>query len=119
MYVFKLAEYIHPERGYEGSDLVTCDWEGQTYTAVSRRGATMALARTLCAAGAPDGPWVGVGARDGKKRLHGRSLSALSTLTIRESATRGPELVKWTPYPGRPGVEDTDYEPAEGPAEAP
>lgn len=40
--------------GVDGAELV---WGGRTFRAQSRHGASMALARQLCAAGAPDGPW--------------------------------------------------------------
>lgn len=64
---------------------------------MSRDGATMALARRMVAAGAPDGPWQAIGP-DRRARFYGRSLHRLALLTIAEGDS-GLRLVRWAARP--------------------
>jgi hypothetical protein len=89
-----------------GRDTATCDWQGTAYSTTTRHGACMALARRLCGAGAPDGPWVGVDPQTGVERLHGPSLHRLAGLTIEETGQTGPRLARWKAFPGREHPED-------------
>jgi hypothetical protein len=66
------------------TDVAECDWNGQHFEAVSRNGVTMALARQLVAAGAPDGRWEAYG-RGGDLRLFGRGIHRLAGRTIKET----------------------------------
>lgn len=88
-------------RALDGADIAGANLGGRTVRAVSRRGATMALARRLVAAGCADQPWQAVGV-DGRLRFHGPSLHRLAGLTIREDDRVGPLLEAYRPYSGAP-----------------
>jgi hypothetical protein len=123
MYVIRLEENREQhlpkgKRGYRGRDIASCDWNGETHTATTRHGATMALARVMVGKGAPDGPWEGVHAHTGRKLLHGASLHRLAKFTVQENFSDGPRMVPWVPFQGIGHALD-DYEPAEGAADAP
>jgi hypothetical protein len=81
-----------------GRDTATMDWNGHHLIANTRNGCCMALARVALAAGAPDGPWVGVDYLTGAECLHGPSLRLLAGLTVREDDRLGPIQVKWRPF---------------------
>lgn len=82
----------------DGMDAAECVWNGRTFTATSRNGASMALARVLCDAGAPEGPWEVEDSRTGQKRLYGRSLHGISRMTVKEGEKR-PRFAEWQPHP--------------------
>ena len=82
----------------DGTDIGEATWRGQTFRATSRNGVTMAVARLLVGAGAPDGSWEGVGCGDGRKRLQGRTLHGLAKLSISEPDRSTFKLVPWQPY---------------------
>lgn len=81
----------------DSMDCAEAEYAGQRYTAASRTGVTMALARELVRAGCPDGEWEAVGS-DGRLRLYGRSLYRLARLTITEGEQR-PRLVAYAEAP--------------------
>lgn len=64
-------------------DVAEATHRGRAFTATSRHGATMALARQLVAAGCPDQP-VEVRFPDGRLRFTAPSLHRLAELTISE-----------------------------------
>lgn len=66
-----------------GADTASTIYAGRTFTASSRNGASMKLARLLVAAGCPDQP-VEVRWPDGAPRFSARSLHRLAELTITE-----------------------------------
>jgi hypothetical protein len=72
------------QRPKDGADIAEAEHDRQPFRAVSRHGATMALARLLKAAGVPDGPWQAIGT-DGRLRFYGPSLHRLAALTIADS----------------------------------
>ena len=83
--------------GKDGMDVAEATFAAQSYTATSRNGATMKLARMLVADGCPDQP---VEARfgDGRLRFTAPSLHRLVTLTI-EEGDRGIRYRRWKPSP--------------------
>jgi hypothetical protein len=85
----------------DGMDIAAADWGGQRLVAASRNGAHMALARTLCDSGAPDGPWTTFAPGSDAARTVGASLHRLADLTIRETTSGKGSLkvAKWQPYP--------------------
>jgi hypothetical protein len=78
----------------DGMAVAETTFAGQPFTAASRHGATMALARQLVAAGAPDGPWRVVG-DGGLVRFFGQSLHRLATLTVTERDNGGLAIAAW------------------------
>ena len=89
-------------------DAATAVWDGKTYQATSRHGATMALARQLVAAGCPDQPWEA--GRPGRRDLFGPSIHGLAQLTIHESDEDGPVMIRHGEHPESVG----SLEPSEG-----
>jgi hypothetical protein len=77
-------------------DEATAVYNGQTFQARSRSGASMKLARMLVEAGCADGPWEVFGP-DGLRRLHGPSLHRLNRLTVQETDAHGPRIVRYVP----------------------
>lgn len=75
---------LHGKRDGAVTDVAKCEWSGQCFKAESRHGVTMALARQLIVAGAPDGHWEAYG-RNGHLRLSGPSIQRLAALTIKET----------------------------------
>lgn len=91
--------------GRDGLDVAEAVHAGETFTATSRNGATMKLARALLEAGAPDGPIEARGT-DGKLRFTSPSLHRLGRWTIEES-DRGIRQRRWKPSPmGGEAVQD-------------
>lgn len=86
---------------FDGMDIAEMDWAGQRLRAESRHGASMALARTAVAAGAPDGPWEAVQPPSATIALYGPSLHALARLTVRDNDSGGVKIVRYQPYPGK------------------
>lgn len=82
----------------DGTDVASAVWNGTEYRSASRHGATMALARALCAAGRPESAWVAVDSGTGAKRLYGGSVALLAGLTVSEGQAK-PKIVAWTPNP--------------------
>lgn len=83
--------------GRAGLDNAVATFGGQTFTATSRNGATMKLARMLVEAGAPDEP-VAVYGTEGNLRFTAPSLHGLAAWTIEES-DRGIRQRRWKPSP--------------------
>lgn len=79
--------------GRNGIDIAEADHAGENYTATSRNGATMKLARVLVEAGATDEPIEAWGS-DGRLRFTSPSLHALARATI-EEGERGIRLRRW------------------------
>jgi len=102
-----------------GQDVAEAEFNGQTFSATTRHGATMKLARTLVEAGAADQPWQVIGP-DGRIRFHGPSLHRLAKLTIAEpDSGECFKIVPWAPRPDtlfRPPPASPDG--ADGPAAA-
>ena len=69
---------------------------GRRFVAISRNGASMALARQLVAAGIGEGPWEARG-RDGQQRFFGASLHGLSRLTVTDNDYDGLRVRRYTP----------------------
>ncbi len=78
----------------DGADVARCG----EHVAVSRHGATMALARALVAAGVPDGPWQAE--RNGVPVLRGPSLHRLAGLTVIETEAGARGFGRFKPKPG-------------------
>ncbi len=109
-----------------GIDTAEATHGGELYRATSRHGCTMALARQIVAAGAPDQPWQAIGP-DGAVWFRGASLHNLSRLTI-EDGESGLRWRRWTPretVPSSPAHDAASGSPAPaspsalGTAEAP
>jgi hypothetical protein len=79
-----------------GADVAEAVVSGRRFVAVSRNGATMALARQLVAAGVGDRPWQARGA-EGPRRFFGSSLHRLSRLTIADNDDDGLRVRRFTP----------------------
>lgn len=92
MYTFRVSQ--RPD----GIDQAEIEFAGQPFRAATRSGATMALARLLCAAGAPNGPWQAVDHLTGQRRSYGGSIHRLATLMVTE-ADGSPRIVKYRPHP--------------------
>ncbi len=82
-------------------DCATCEWWGRRFEAVSRHGATMALARLLVEAGCPDLPWEA--GRPGKRDMFGPSLHRLAGLTVEENDHHGPVFRPFKPRSAEAG----------------
>ena len=67
----------------DGVDVASAEWDGQPFTAQSRSGASMVLARRLVAAGCPDQPWE-CRNREGQRTVYGASLHRLAGLMVRD-----------------------------------
>jgi hypothetical protein len=80
----------------DGADVAEAIVSGRRYSAISRNGAAMALARQLVAAGIGDGPWEARGA-DEQRRFFGPSLHGLSRLTITDNDHDGLRIRRFTP----------------------
>lgn len=79
-------------------DVATATWDGQIYRAESYKGASMALARLLVAAGCPDQPYEA--GRKGKRDFYGPSLHRLAKLAVAEpDSGGGPRFIEWQPRP--------------------
>lgn len=83
--------------GCDGMDIAEADHAGERFTATSRNGATMKLARALVGAGAPDED-VSVYGADGRLRFTAPSLHRLARWTI-EEGDRGIRQRRWKPSP--------------------
>jgi hypothetical protein len=68
----------------DGADVAEAIVSGRRYSAISRNGATIALARQLVAAGVGDSLWEARGT-NGQLRFFGTSLHHLSRLTITDN----------------------------------
>lgn len=77
--------------GRDGLDIAEADHAGERFTASSRNGATLKLARALVAAGAPDED-VSVYGAEGKLRFTAPSLHGLAAWTIKERDAGGLRL---------------------------
>ena len=82
----------------DGTDVAATVWRGERLAVSSRTGAEMAIARALCARGAPDGPWEALSPGGSLRRLYGASSHALARLTVTEGEQR-PRVVPWVPHP--------------------
>jgi hypothetical protein len=80
----------------DGADVAEAFVSGHCYCAISRNGATMALARQLVAADIGDGPWEARGA-DGLRQFFGPSLHGLSGLTVTDNDYDGLRFRRFTP----------------------
>ena len=80
----------------DGSDAAEAEHAGQLYSATSRHGATMALARRLVAAGAADTAWQALDA-GGAVRVYGASLHRLARLAVRDDDT-GLHVTRWKAF---------------------
>lgn len=83
--------------GRDGMDIAEADYADQRFTASSRNGATMKLARALVEAGAPNED-VSVYGADGRLRFTAPSLHGLARWTI-EEGDRGIRQRRWKPSP--------------------
>lgn len=82
-----------------GVDTAEMDWDGRPFRAESRHGASMALARRVVEAGAPDGPWEALAPQTGTRALYGPSLHRMARLTVEENDRSGPRFTRWVPRP--------------------
>ena len=79
--------------GAARSDVAETTWDGSTYSAQSRNGASCKLARVLVAAGCPDQPWE-TRTPQGQRCLFGTSLHGLARATLSDN-----RFVRWQPRP--------------------
>lgn len=84
------------ERGSLGK--ATCEWNGRSFEAVSRSGASYALCRELVSAGCPDMPMEVLG-ENGKAQLSVRSIHRAAGVTIEESANKPIHAGRYRPLP--------------------
>jgi hypothetical protein len=78
-------------------DEASAEWGGELFSVRTPRGATMALARRLVAAGCPNQSWEAYD-REGKRLLFGPNLHSLATWTYVE----GDRPLKMVPHVERP-----------------
>lgn len=79
-----------------GMDIAGATFGGVDHEARSRNGATMALARKMVAAGAPDDRWRAL--RNGVTVMFGPSLHRLAMLTIADPDNGRMSIRRWTAY---------------------
>jgi hypothetical protein len=74
----------------------TAEWSGRDFSARTKSGVTMALARELVTAGCPDQEWQAK--RSGGVALFGRSLHCLSLLTVNEGDKGKARFAQYHPH---------------------
>ena len=84
----------------DGVDVSVAQWDGRTFSVASRNGTTMALARQLIQAGAPDAGFEVWGRPQGKMLFYGHSLYRLAQWAIAETG-RGLRMCRF-PAAGEP-----------------
>jgi hypothetical protein len=90
-------EYRPTKKMFKGIHEAQARFDGRTFTARSRGGLEMKLARMLIAAGAPDQAWETYDGDD-RKRLFGSSLHRLAKLDAQESGSTGtPRIGRYRP----------------------
>lgn len=105
--------------GKDGIDIAEAEFAGQRFTASSRNGVSMKLARRLVEAGAPDAP-VEARGRDGRMRFTSPSLHCLAGWTISEPDAGALYLRRYRDRPEFLGGEAQDgVSGAEAPEHAP
>ncbi len=95
-----VTDRLPNSRGAERGSLwkATCEWNGRTFEASSRSGASYALCRELVSAGCPDMP-MEVRGENGKVQLIIRSIHKAAGLTIEESTNKPIHAARYRPLP--------------------